>query len=359
MIIISILVFIIILGLLVLVHEFGHFIVAKKSGMHVEEFGIGFPPRLFGVRRGETLYSINAVPLGGFVKILGENNEFADNPRSFINKPFFPRLLTLIAGVLMNFVFAWLLFSVGLGFGLPTVVGEGQALPNHAHISNPGISILGVDPGSPAEKAGIHEGDTILDIDGKNFQTIEQLSAYVKSKQGSNIHIDLNRGSQNLSVSVLAREKLPVDQGPIGVSLGLVGFLSYPWYLALFEGFKVTLGVIASIWTTFTQLLVHGKGLASLGGPIRIAALTNQVTKLGISYIIQFAAFLSVNLGILNILPFPALDGGRVLFLLIEKIRGKRNNQKMENLANTIGFALLIALVLIISFRDVRFLIHR
>ena len=353
-----IIVFIIILAVLVLVHEFGHFIVAKKSDMQVEEFGIGFPPRLFGVRKGETVYSINAIPLGGFVRILGENNEFQENPRSFINKPFWPRLLTLVAGVLMNFIFAGVLFSIGFMIGLPTALPEGQALPAHAHLSGQGISILGVDPGSPADKGGIGEGDMIKSVDGHSFQTIEELQAYVQAHLGSTIDFDLQRGSADVHAKVLARVNPPAGQGATGIGLGLVGKLSFPWYIAPVVGFKAAIQVIVQTAAAFYELVRHGQGLSSLGGPIRIAALTNQVTKLGFVYIVQFTAFLSVNLGIINILPFPALDGGRVLFLLVEKISGRRNNQKVENWANTVGFALLIALILVISIHDIRFTIH-
>jgi|SRR5579872_674823 len=355
----SIIVFILILAALVLVHEFGHFIVAKKSGMQVEEFGIGFPPRIFGKRKGETVYSINLIPLGGFVKILGENNEFADNPRSFINKGFWQRFFTLIAGVVMNFLFAWVLFSIGLGIGLPTAIAQGQPLPAHAHLRGQGITVLQITDNSPAQQAGIKEGDTIISADGKKFTNVDDLAAYIKTRLGQKVDFAISRGNANLDFKVLARPNAPADQGATGIGLGLVGKLSFPWYLTPVEGFKATIEVIAQTWDGFYALVRHGQGLSSLGGPIRIASLTNQVTKLGFDYVLQFAAFLSVNLGILNILPFPALDGGRVLFLLIEKVRGKRNNQNIENWVNTVGFALLIILVVLISFRDVRFLIHK
>jgi regulator of sigma E protease len=355
----SIILAILILGLLVLVHEFGHFIVAKKSGMSVQEFGIGFPPRLWSRRKGETLYSINVVPLGGFVKILGENNDSAEDPRSFINKPFLPRLLTLTAGVLMNFILAWVLLSVGLGIGLPTVVSEGQSLPAHATLKNPQISILDVADASPAAKAGMQAGDAIISLDHQNFNSIESISAYVKSQAGKNVDFQLKRGKEFLDYKVLARPNPPAGEGATGIALGQVGNLSFPWYIAPVVGLKATGEIIRETFDGFVALFAHGQGLSHLGGPIRIAALTNQVSQLGLVYVIQFIAFLSVNLGILNIVPFPALDGGRVLFLLIEKIRGKRNNQNIEGIANTLGFAVLIALILFISFRDVSFLIHK
>ncbi len=357
--ILAIIVFIIILALLVLVHEFGHYIVAKKSGMVVEEFGFGFPPRIFGIKRGGTFYSINWLPLGGFVKILGENNEGENNPRSFINRPFWARFLTLVAGVVMNFILAWVLLTIGFGsgLGLPTVVEPGQSLPAHASLVNPQITVLQVDPNSPAEKAGIKEGDVVVAVDHQHFDNVGNLISYVHSHLGQNLDAQLARGNQNLEVSVYARPNAAPDQGAIGVALGDVGRLSFPWYEAPAVGLRATWTTMEATFAGFYHLISSGQGVSQLGGPVKIAVLTKQVTQLGLVYIIQFAAFLSINLGIINILPFPALDGGRVLFLLIEKVRGKRNNQTVEQWANTIGFVILIGLILLITVHDITFLV--
>ncbi len=352
--IIAILTFIIILAVLVLAHEFGHFIMAKRAGMQVLEFGFGFPPRLSSVKKGDTRYSINLIPLGGFVKILGENNEAAADPRSFINKSFWQRFLTLVAGVVMNFILAWVLFSIGFMIGLPTVVAQGQALPAHALLRSEAITILDVAAGSPAQKAGMLQGDKIVSIDSKQFSAIQPMIDYVHAQAGKNVSLQIKRGSATIEATALSRPDPPKDQGAIGIALGEVGNLSYPWYLAPLAGLKATGEVIAGTASAFYHLIFQGQGIASLGGPVKIASLTGQVSRLGFAYILQFAAFLSVNLGILNIVPFPALDGGRVLFLVIEKVRGKRNNEKVEQWFNTAGFALLMILILFITARDIK-----
>ncbi len=352
--ILTIIVFILILAALVLVHEFGHYIVAKKSGMQVDEFGFGFPPRVWSFKKGETLYSLNLIPLGGFVKIVGENNAEGDNPRSFVNKSFWQRFATLVAGVIMNFVLAWVLFSIGFMIGLPTIVEQGQSLPAHARLKSQAISILQVDPQSPAATAGIKEGDNIVSVDSQKAETVEQVVNYVKSKSGSSVDVSLKRGNTDINVKVTPRVNPPEGQGALGVALGNVGRVSYPVWVAPFVGLKATWVVIQNTVIGFAELIGQGKGFASLGGPVKIAQLTGQVTDLGLVYVLQFAGFLSVNLGILNILPFPALDGGRVLFLVIEKIRGKRNNPTVEQWFNAGGFALLILLIVLITIKDIR-----
>lgn len=354
----AILVFIAILALLVLVHEFGHFIIAKKSGMKVEEFGFGFPPRIFGFRKGETLYSLNLIPLGGFVKIVGENNSDHDDPQSFIHKSFLARFGTLIAGVLMNVILAVVLLSIGFGMGLPTAVSPGQALPAHAHLEPQSISILDVVADSPASQAGMRGGDEIISVDQKTFTDIVELSNYIKSRGGHEVDFNIKRGNQPLDFKVQARENPGPDQGAVGIAIGNIGILSYPWWYTPVAGAKATWQILVSTLSGFYQLIRGGVGFASLGGPVKIASLTGQVTQLGFVYVLQFAAFLSINLAILNVMPFPALDGGRILFLLIEKVRGKRNNPLIENWANTIGFALLLILIAVITFHDIRGLIH-
>lgn len=350
----TIFVFIVILAALVLFHEFGHFIIAKKSGMQVDEFGFGFPPRIYGKKIGETTYTLNAVPLGGFVKIAGEDNAEENNPRSFINKSFLARFGTLVAGVVMNFVLAWILFSIGFTIGLPTVIEQGQSVPAHGTIRGGSISVLQIDPNSPASKAGIREGDKILSIDNQSVQTTDDVINYVKTKAGSDVEFHLKRGDQAENIHVTPRVNPPPGEGAVGIALGNVGRLSFPFYIAPIMALKATWQVIVGTAVGFYHLIFEGQGLSSVGGPVKIASLTGQVTQLGFVYILQFAAFLSVNLGILNIMPFPALDGGRVLFLIIEKVRGKRNNAVVERWFNTIGFALLMVLVILITIKDVR-----
>ncbi len=366
----TIILFIVILGLLVFVHESGHFFIAKRSGMKVDEFGFGFPPRMFGIQKvggkwrivwghrtpdstQSTIYSINWIPLGGFVKIVGENNEGENDPQSFINKPFFPRLLTLLGGVLMNVVLAWVLFSIGFATGLPAAVDSGAELPKGARLENQQVLIARVLEDSPAAKAGLESGDIIASIDGQQFGEIGQVQKYIFDNKGKQFEFAVKRFDAAVSTQVQSLAEPPAGQGPTGIGLATQGLLKLPWYSAITEGFKTTFVQLGNIVKGLYEVFTTAAGVKSLGGPVKIAQLTGQVADLGFSYLLQFTAFLSLNLAILNALPFPALDGGRVLFLLIEKIRGKRNNQSVEQFANTAGFVLLLLLMAIITVRDV------
>ena len=359
MIFVSIIIFLIALAILVIVHEFGHFIIAKRSGMQVDEFGIGFPPRIWGIKKGETIYSINALPLGGFVRIVGENNDEAENPRSFVNKKFWPRFATLIAGVVMNVILAWILVSIGLAIGLPTEVQVGDQIPAHARISTPMVAILDVEQNSPADKAGLATGDTIVSVDGNHITDITVLTDYIKTHAGNPLSFVIAEGKSEQTKVVTPRTNPGPNEGALGVSLASVGNLYYPWYYAPIAGISATGVMIENTVIGFYELITGKVSLSNVGGPIRIAALTNQAVHLGFQYVIQLVAELSVNLAIINIIPFPALDGGRILFLIIEKIRGKRNNQAIEGYANVIGFSILLLLILVISVRDVSFLIKK
>jgi regulator of sigma E protease len=368
--VLTIIIFIVILSLLVFVHELGHFIVAKRSGMKVDEFGFGFPPRVFGFQKRDgklrtvfgnkssesssTIYSINAIPLGGFVKIVGENNTDVDNPQSFVNKPFGKRLLTLLAGVLMNVLLAWIIFSIGLAIGLPIATSDGVQLPAHARITNNRLAIVEIQPESPASKADLKPGDVIIALDEKQVTTSAEVQTYTAEHKGKQIVFTIERGGERAQKTVQALENPPEGHGIVGIVPGNLGKISYPWYLAPVYGAEATVNQLGNIITGLYTVFSSKLGLQSLGGPVKIAQITGDVANLGFMYLLQFTAFLSLNLAILNALPIPALDGGRVLFLIIEKIRGKRNNQSLEQWANTIGFVALLLLMLIVTVRDVR-----
>lgn len=368
--IITILIFLIILGLLVFVHEFGHFIVAKKSGMQVEEFGFGFPPRIAGVQKidgkwkwiwghkpgldgSKTVYSINSIPLGGFVRILGENNEHEEHPGSFVNKGFWPRFLTLVAGVTMNVLLAWALLSAGFMFGLPAAVSNLSEVPAGAHFANAKIGILEVVKDLPADKAGIKVNDTILSVDAQKFDKVSDIQNYVKEHAGQPVNFELQRQSSVINIEVVPKANPPQGEGPTGIALALVGDLKYPWYLAVWEGGKTTVTAIGSISSGLFQMVSGKLGFASVGGPVKIAKLVGEARQLGFPNLLNLVIMLSLSLAVLNIMPFPALDGGRVLFLIIEKIRGKRNNQKLEQIVNTAGFVLLLMLMVAVTINDV------
>jgi regulator of sigma E protease len=356
MILLTILVFIIVLGILVFVHELGHFIMAKRAGMAVEEFGFGFPPRIFGIRKGETVYSVNLIPLGGFVKILGENGDSVD-PRAFGTKGFWARFSVLVAGVTMNVILAWFLISIGMMVGLPTIVGEGMELPNSAKVGTAQVSVLELDEKSPAADAGIKIGDSIYKINDIEITSIDQVQALTKENAGKPTEYIIKRGNLELSKTLTPRANPPEGQGPLGIALSSVAKVSFPWYEAIIKGFTTT---VTLIWATISAFgTIIGQWLSNqpvgqaLSGPVGIAVLTRDVTQLGLIYILQFTAILSINLAIINAVPFPALDGGRILFLLIEKLRGRKMNAKAETYANAIGFSLLILLMIFVTVKDV------
>jgi regulator of sigma E protease len=355
----SIIAFIVMLSVIVFSHEFGHFIVAKKSGMKVDEFGFGFPPRILGIKKGDTIYSINWIPLGGFVKIAGEDNTDHDDPRSFANKSFWQRFLVLIAGIIMNFILAAVIFTICSVIGIPATYNPGDVVPNHATLKTQGITITDVEPNTPAETSGIDAGDIILSVNGKTFTDASDAVAYLQTQSGQTVQFTLKHQGQTITKSAYDRPNPPANEGAVGIAVSDVGILKFKWYAAPWAGIQQTWEMITGTIVGLYGLIRSGIGFSSLGGPVKIAQLTGQATALGIVYVLQFTAYISVNIGILNAIPFPALDGGRVLFLVIEKIRGKRNNANVEGWVNTIGFFALLALILVISAHDVFTLIYK
>lgn len=363
MIIITIIVFVVILGVLIFVHELGHFIAAKKMGVRVEEFGFGFPPRIFGIKRGETTYSLNWIPIGGFVKMTGQSDfEVSDHaeakadPRSFVSKKPWRRVIILGAGVAMNFLLAMILLSIGFMIGLPSAVGDN--LPAGARTTDQRIQILGAMPNSPAEAAEFRSGDTILSLDGSTPLSVTWVQDYVAEHTGQTVVVKIERGAEVFEKEVTPRSESPSGEGPLGINLAETARVSFPWYQAIGQGVKATGGLTVQIVAAFGKLIgalfTSGQISSDVAGPIGIAVLTGQVTKLGFVYVLQFTALLSINLAIINILPFPALDGGHLLFLLIEKIRGGKTikQAKVENIIHLVGFALLLLLIALVTYRD-------
>lgn len=366
---VTIIIFVVVLSLLVFVHELGHFIMARRSGMGVHEFGFGFPPRLFGIQKKDgrwrivgrkeqstteaTIYSINAIPIGGFVKILGEDNDSASLPNSFTSKTFVQRFLTLAAGVIMNILTAWIIFSIGFMIGLPAAVNSVSDLPSGASFSDQKIIIGEVKPGSVAEQAGLLAGDVIIMIDGQELLDISALQSYIRDQQGQSIQFEVKRLSETKVINVVTSAESNPAAGIVGIGLGYYGKVQFGPVVAVWQGAQTTVNQLGAIFTGLAKIFTTSDGVKSIGGPVKIAQLTGQVADLGILPLLQFTAFLSLNLAILNSLPFPALDGGRMLFLIIEKLRGRPNNQKLEQYANAIGFMALLFLMLIVTARDI------
>lgn len=350
--------FVLVLGFLVLVHELGHFITAIKLGVDIEEFGIGFPPKIFSIKRNGIKYSINLIPLGGFVKIKGENGEDdEDNEKSFANQKAWKKSAILSAGVFMNFVAAFVLLSIGFYLGLPQAIDRDLDAKN---IEYKGVVIMEIMEGSSAANNGLVIGDKIISINDKEINKADNVYDTIANdieENQENIKIVVDRRGEEKEFNIIPG--IMEDGGDPIVGIGLIdtGVVSYSFFGSIVHGFKTTLLMIKSIVIAFGNLfgnLFTGKGLGKeLSGPVGVAMIAGQVAKMGWVYVLQFAAILSINLGILNILPFPALDGGRLLFVGIEKIRGKKMSPKIEALIHNSGFLLLILLVVMVTFRDV------
>ncbi len=361
----SIFIFIVILLVLVLVHEFGHFFAAKKFGIRVDEFGFGFPPKIFGIKKGETVYSLNLLPIGGFVKIFGENPDDEntngpDRERSFVHKAKWKQAIVLFAGVAMNFLLAWVLFSIGFMSGLPTSVG---VEPAGYKLSNVNLTVVSVVLKSPAEKAGLKSGDKITNItdivssnsaDDVRNPTTEDVQRII-AKSYSAVLIEYKRGEKE--DSVIITPNVTGEKPTIGISMDMIGTAKLPLFTAFVEGMRlnwfVTKSTVAGLYGLIAEAL-HGKGsLDSVSGIVGMVGMTGDAYQFGIVYLLSFAALISINLAIINLLPIPALDGGRLLFLLIEKIKGSSIRPKIVNMANMIGFSVLMLFMLVITYHDI------
>jgi regulator of sigma E protease len=349
-----ILIFISMLLVLVLVHEWGHFFVAKKAGCKVEEFGFGFPPRLLSKKWRGTLYSLNLFPIGGFVKIEGENmEEESTSSTSFATKSAKWRIAILSAGVIMNLIFAALLLTVESAIGAPTLVTE----KNAGTLTDIKTYAVDVVKNSPAAQAGIQLYDHIVSIENVQNPSLTQVQEITKQNAGKDMHIGINRNGQDIAIVVTPRVNPPEGQGALGISLSETGLEKSPIYMTPIKGIERT-GIMA--WTIVSQfgiliakLFEHQNVGQALTGPIGIAIYTKQAVSMGLSYFLEFAAMISINLAIINILPIPALDGGRILFVGIEKLVGRKRTQKVEQYAHTIGFIALIGLMVFITFKDI------
>lgn len=351
-------VFIAILSLLVLVHELGHFLVAKKLKIKVEEFGFGLPPRALSFKKGETVYSINWLPIGGFVKLLGEDEAGGGRvekgkkgkiskeslKRAFFVRPIWQRALVVTAGVIMNFLLAVVIISfLFSAVGVPEVGNE--------------VIVSSVVNNSPAQKAGLEKGDIIQEINGKEIKNSAELISITKQNQGKEVALLVKSGDQQETIKITPREDYPEDQGPMGVAVTQnVEVKKYPWYLAPFVGTREALYtswlIISGLGMILYQLIFFGTAPTGVAGPVGIAQLTGQFVEFGPYAILSFISLLSLNLAILNILPFPALDGGRLLFIVIEAVTGKKVNQKFESYAHAAGMAILLALIALVTFHD-------
>lgn len=351
----SILIFIVILLILVLVHEFGHFIAAKRSGVKVEEFGFGFPPRLFGKKIGETIYSINLLPIGGFVKLYGEEydelkrQKLNDKLKSktFVYKKPWQKAVIIILGVVMNFILGWTIMSYLFTQGVP--------MPGK-------VAVEKVQENTPAELAGLKPQDEIVKLvkDNKTYEINSpgDIQTLTKRFEGQEVVLVVERNNKPVSVKITPRKNPPKGQGPLGVALSpTFKIVKYPWYQAPFYGLRdtafITKQIVTELSKTVFQLVTLQKPQVDVTGPVGIARFTDEAAKQGINSLLLLTALLSLNLAVINILPFPALDGGRLMFVLYEWITKKRVNQSVERNVNFIGIVILLSLAVIITINDI------
>ena len=374
-----------VLAALVFVHELGHYLAAKRFGIKVLEFGFGFPPRLFGVKYGETVYSINAIPLGGFVRLLGE--EDPTDPRSFARQSVLKRTVVLCAGSFMNFLTPIVIFTVL--FILPQDIPVGT------------VQVTGVAPGSPAQQAGIRAGDQVTAVDGKRVRNHYELVEQIMVNLGAEVELTVRRGSVVTGlraspdssvvdvVTVVPRLNPPelevveivtspetqvslrdarrynvrlqpgdtMTQGAVGVMIGTSNVRLVKESQSVLDAGQNAVGRMLDILVltknSFHRWAVGGPD-PGLTGPIGIAQITGEVAEAGISPFFELVAIISISLGLINILPIPALDGGRLMFVLIEWARrGRRVSPQREGLVHVIGFAVLIGLIVVVSFFDI------
>jgi regulator of sigma E protease len=360
----SIFTFFIILLVLVLVHEFGHFIVAKFFKMRVDEFAFGFPPRLFSFKKGETEYSFNALPLGGYVKIFGENGEEevskSDLPRAFNRQKKYKQILVLVAGVTMNILLAFVLLTATYMLGTTTAEND---IVSADKLTNKKVVVSSVLPGAPAALAGftqldqlisLQAGDTVLAV-----QNSSDLPDFVAAHQNEPISITILRGGETKVLVTEPASGFAPDKKIIGLSSGLIGTAKLPFWESLRIGAIATYEYTKLTFIGFFDLfskLVRGNGseaAASLTGPVGIVGLVGEAQASGITALLGFTALISINLAVLNILPLPALDGGRIVFVLIEAIMRRPLSFKFQNAVNGVSFLLLLALMILITYKDI------
>ncbi len=372
----NLLVFILILSILVVIHEFGHFYAAKRFGVRVEEFGFGLPPRVIGKKIGETLYSLNLLPFGGFVKLSGEDDAVSEeevhkaekDPRNFLSKSPLQRGIIIVAGVFMNVLLAMLLYYVFFlttgfkSFSIPMFFDYNFRFGNTQTYTT---AVLGVGEGTPAERAGIMQGEAILEIDGVPVYNLQDVRTNVAEKTGQEVRVllmDIKGFEREIRTVSLIPEADETGVGVLGVYINDVVVLDYGRN-KIFSGPAHAYNMTAYSLYTFSHLLSQSfqqRTIApvssSVSGPVGIFSIVGSIIESGenpLLSLIDLVALLSVSLAIINILPFPALDGGRLLFIIIEKVRGKRLEPHIEIAVHKIGIILLLGLIVLITIRDI------
>src|SRR5574343_65333 len=347
-------IFLIVLAVLIFVHELGHFLIAKACGIRVDAFAIGFGPKIFSKKVGEVVYSLNVIPFGGYVKIHGENpdDDSIDGPdkeRSFVNKSKLQQIAVLVAGVSFNFLFAWFLVFIAFTVGVAASI---DSYPKYeSRILDKHIAITEILPGSPASKAGLKAGDTLVG------NSLDEIREKINESPGKPFEIEFIRSGAQSKTTVIAEKGIISDKYAIGIAMDSVEKLKLPFFASIVESLRFTLNMITKTAIGLYEL-VYGmftgeSKMATVTGPIGIAGLIGDAAKIGITYLIMFTAMISINLGVLNLVPFPALDGGRILFVIIEAIIRRPIKPVVANTINTIGFCLLMLLIVVVTYKDI------
>ncbi len=368
----TLLIFFAVLSLLVVFHESGHYLMARLFGVKAEEFGLGIPPRAIGFVRDTfgwkrigrtdrqayptTVWSLNWLPLGGFVRLKGEQDTQKGDTDSFASKPSYARALILVAGVLMNWVFAILVFFVGFTVGVPMDL---DGVPSTAHVRDRRVEITQVVPGAPAAKVGLQPGDRVLRVGDRLSEGAEQVRIVLgeQSTMAKAFTITIDRLGQAKTVVVEPAYLDALKRKGVGVGLADIGVVRLPLVGAFIQAVGTTYAftkiVFVGFWQMIRDLLVDHRTNAEISGPVGIAVATGRVAEQGWWALAQFAALLSINLAVVNLLPIPALDGGRLMFVCLEVLRRKRTTFHWEPRAHQLGFILLFSVIVLVTVRDV------
>lgn len=336
--------FILVLSALVLVHEIGHFVAGRLVGARIEEFAIGFPPRLWSVRRGDTDYSINLIPLGGYVRFSGEENPVVTGGLASLSR--LRRAFVLTAGVAMNILLAAVLFTALYADGMTVPASE--------------VKINGIAAGSPAEQVGLLPGDIVVQFNGQAISRTDQLSTMTRAAVGQEVSIVVSRGESQVTVRLTPRPNPPANEGPLGVSMAVYEMRSYPLSEAIVLGVRETVNVVYQTLTIPAQVVqgILPAEVARPVGPLGVGRIVGGAADLiptrGFAPIVLTMAILSVSLGVVNFLPLPGLDGGRLVFVCVEWLRrGKRIDPQREAVIHFAGIMLILGLVVVITYLDI------